>query len=79
MMNNEQVEIVTKSVEGGIERTTYREVELRSKKLANALKNKLGVRFGDRVGQYAVRHQSLARSLTVVDPPNYNCNHSTDL
>ncbi|WP_025899274.1 3-(methylthio)propionyl-CoA ligase [Sneathiella glossodoripedis] len=46
------VEIVSRTIEGPIHRTNYREVNLRSKKLAQALA-KLGVEFGDRVGTLA--------------------------
>ncbi len=46
------VEIVSRSIEGPIHRTNYREVNLRSKKLAQALQ-RLGVEFGDRVGTLA--------------------------
>lgn len=46
-------EIVTKSIEGPIHRTNYREVSKRAKKLANAL-GKLGVRLGDRVATLAM-------------------------
>jgi len=46
------VEIVSRSVEGPIHRTNYREVQLRSKKLAQALE-KLGVVLGDRVATLA--------------------------
>ncbi|WP_169569905.1 3-(methylthio)propionyl-CoA ligase [Sneathiella limimaris] len=46
------VEIVSRTVEGPIHRTNYREINLRSKKLAQALA-RLGVEFGDRVGTLA--------------------------
>jgi acyl-CoA synthetase (AMP-forming)/AMP-acid ligase II len=46
------VEIVSRTIEGPIHRTNYREVNQRSKKLAQAL-GKLGVKFGDRVGTLA--------------------------
>ncbi|MFT6557130.1 3-(methylthio)propionyl-CoA ligase [Sneathiella sp.] len=46
------VEIVSRSVEGPIHRTNYREVNLRAKKLAQALE-KLGVETGDRIGTLA--------------------------
>jgi len=46
------VEIVSRTVEGPIHRTNYREVNLRSKKLAQAL-GKLGVQTGDRIGTLA--------------------------
>ena len=42
------VEIVSRRVEGDMHRTTYREVEVRSRKLADALK-KRGMQDGDRV------------------------------
>ncbi|MEX8519258.1 MAG: 3-(methylthio)propionyl-CoA ligase [Leptothrix sp. (in: b-proteobacteria)] len=45
-------EIVSKRVEGDIHRTTYREAELRSRKLAQALA-RLGCEAGDRVGTLA--------------------------
>nr|WP_281300752.1 MULTISPECIES: long-chain-fatty-acid--CoA ligase [unclassified Iodidimonas] len=45
-------EIVTYSVEGPVHRTNYRELHLRSKKLAQALQ-RLGVGLGDRVGTLA--------------------------
>jgi fatty-acyl-CoA synthase len=45
-------EIVTRSVEGPIHRTNWREVAGRSRRLANAL-GKLGVKPGDRVGTLA--------------------------
>src|SRR5882672_2605184 len=46
------VEIVSKTVEGGIHRYTYREAHTRARRLANALK-KLGVRRHDRVATLA--------------------------
>ncbi|MEP4192944.1 MAG: 3-(methylthio)propionyl-CoA ligase [Sneathiella sp.] len=46
------VEIVSRTVEGPIHRTNYRDVNLRSKKLAQAL-TKLGVEVGDRLGTLA--------------------------
>lgn len=46
------VEVVTNSVEGGIQRYTYSEIYSRTGQLANALK-KLGVKQGDRVGTMA--------------------------
>lgn len=46
------VEIVSRSIEGPIHRTNYREVNLRAKKLAQALQ-RAGVEFGDRVGTLA--------------------------
>ncbi|HEX8168007.1 MAG TPA: 3-(methylthio)propionyl-CoA ligase [Beijerinckiaceae bacterium] len=45
-------EIVSRTVEGPIHRTTYAEAERRAKKLANALK-RLGIGPGDRVGTLA--------------------------
>jgi len=45
-------EVVTRSVEGPIVRTTYAEVHARAKRLSNALKG-LGVRPGDRVATLA--------------------------
>ena len=45
-------EIVSRTVEGGIHRYTYREAHRRARQLANAL-TKLGVAFGDRVGTLA--------------------------
>ena len=51
-LNHGDVEIVSRSVEGPIHRTNYRTVNLRSKKLAQAL-GRLGVEFGDRVGTLA--------------------------
>jgi 3-(methylthio)propionyl---CoA ligase len=50
--NHGDVEIVSRSVEGPIHRTNYREVNFRAKKMAQALLN-LGVEFGDRVGTMA--------------------------
>jgi fatty-acyl-CoA synthase len=46
-------EIVTRSIEGPIHRTNYREVSKRAKRVANAL-GKLGVKLGDRVGTLAM-------------------------
>lgn len=46
------VEIVSRSIEGPIHRTNYREINLRAKKLAQALQ-RAGVEFGDRVGTLA--------------------------
>ncbi|MEH6477080.1 MAG: 3-(methylthio)propionyl-CoA ligase [Sneathiella sp.] len=51
-LNHGDVEIVSRSVEGPIHRTNYRNINLRSKKLAQAL-GRLGVEFGDRVGTLA--------------------------
>ncbi len=47
-----EVEIVSRTVEGPIHRTNYRNVNLRAKKLAQAL-GKLGVEIGDRIGTLA--------------------------
>ncbi|UEP51401.1 fatty-acid--CoA ligase [Burkholderia ambifaria] len=46
------VEIVSRSSDGGIHRYTYRECELRARKLAQTLEA-LGVRQGDRIGTLA--------------------------
>ena len=46
------VEVVTNTVEGGINRINYADVYQRTKKLANAL-TKLGVKSGDRIGTMA--------------------------
>jgi 3-(methylthio)propionyl---CoA ligase len=51
-LNHGDVEIVSRSVEGPIHRTNYRQVNLRSKKLAQALQ-RLGVELGDRLGTLA--------------------------
>ncbi len=54
-------EIVSRSVEGPIHRTNYRQLRQRSKQLANAL-TALGAKFGDRVGTLAwngYRHMEL--------------------
>ncbi|MEH6401722.1 MAG: 3-(methylthio)propionyl-CoA ligase [Sneathiella sp.] len=51
-LNHGDVEIVSRSVEGPIHRTNYRNVNLRSKKLAQALA-RLGVKVGDRLGTLA--------------------------
>src|SRR5688500_2994465 len=45
-------EIVSKTVDGGVHRYTYREAHTRARRLANALK-KLGVRMHDRVATLA--------------------------
>ncbi len=50
--HNGDVEIVSKRVEGDMHRTTWSEVELRSRKLAQALQ-RLGLEAGDRVGTLA--------------------------
>jgi fatty-acyl-CoA synthase len=51
-LNHGDVEIVSRSVEGPIHRTNYRNINLRAKKLAQAL-GKLGVELGDRIGTIA--------------------------
>jgi len=50
--NHGDVEIVSRAVEGPIHRTNYRELNLRAKKLAQALE-RMGVEFGDRIGTLA--------------------------
>ena len=50
--HNGDTEIVSKRVEGDMHRTTWAEVELRSRKLAQAL-DRLGVKAGERVGTLA--------------------------
>ncbi|MGH6646093.1 3-(methylthio)propionyl-CoA ligase [Aquabacterium sp.] len=50
--HNGDVEIVSKRVEGDIHRTTWTDIELRSRKLAQALA-RLGLKAGDRVGTLA--------------------------
>lgn len=50
--HNGDAEIVSKRVEGDMHRTTWTEVELRSRKLAQAL-HRLGCEAGDRVGTLA--------------------------
>lgn len=50
--HNGDVEIVSKRVEGDMHRTNWNEVELRSRKLAQAL-DRLGLEAGDRVGTLA--------------------------
>jgi len=50
--HNGDIEIVSKRVEGDMHRTTWGEVELRSRKLAQALA-RLGLKAGDRVGTLA--------------------------
>jgi len=47
--NHSDTEVVSRTVEGGIHRYTYADVELRARKLAQALQ-RLGVRMSDRVG-----------------------------
>jgi 3-(methylthio)propionyl---CoA ligase len=51
-LNHGDVEIVSRSVEGPIHRTNYRDVNARAKKLAQAL-GRLGVEVGDRIGTIA--------------------------
>ncbi len=46
------VEIVSRTIEGPIHRYTYRDAQVRAKKLAEALRS-LGIRLGDRVGTVA--------------------------
>ncbi|MBI5924476.1 MAG: fatty-acid--CoA ligase [Aquabacterium sp.] len=50
--HNGDVEIVSKRVEGDMHRTNWSEIELRSRKLAQAL-DRLGLEAGDRVGTLA--------------------------
>ncbi|PZU42168.1 MAG: long-chain fatty acid--CoA ligase, partial [Sphingomonas sp.] len=50
--HNGDVEIVSKRVEGDMHRTTWTEVDVRSRKLAQALA-RLGLQAGDRVGTLA--------------------------
>ncbi len=50
--HNGDTEIVSKRVEGDMHRTSWAEVELRSRKLAQAL-DRLGVKAGERVGTLA--------------------------
>ncbi len=52
VINHPQAEIVSRSVEGGIHRYTWREAAARSAQLANALV-RLGVKTGDRVASLA--------------------------
>lgn len=55
-------EIVSRRVEGDIHRYTYSQAAARTKQLANALKDKLGIQGGDRVGTLAwntYRHYEL--------------------
>jgi fatty-acyl-CoA synthase len=47
-----ETEIVSRTVEGGIHRYTYRDAEVRAKKLAQAL-GRLGVKMSDRIGSLA--------------------------
>jgi 3-(methylthio)propionyl---CoA ligase len=46
-------EIVSRGTEGGIHRYTYREAARRSRQLANALRDKLGIAPGDRIATLA--------------------------
>ncbi|MGF1620246.1 MAG: long-chain-fatty-acid--CoA ligase [Rhodomicrobiaceae bacterium] len=50
---NHDSQIVSRSTEGGIHRYTYRDAARRSRKLANAMKNKLGIQQQDRVATLA--------------------------
>lgn len=50
--HNGDIEVVSKRVEGDIHRTNWAEVELRSRKLAQALA-RLGCEAGDRIGTLA--------------------------
>ena len=50
---NGQTEIVSRSVEGPIHRTTYAELDRRSRALASAVQRKLGVRLGSITGTMA--------------------------
>jgi acyl-CoA synthetase (AMP-forming)/AMP-acid ligase II len=50
--NHGDTEIVSKTIEGGVHRYTYREAHARARRLANALAS-LGVRSGERVGTLA--------------------------
>lgn len=59
-------EIISRSIEGPIHRTNYRELHARSKKLANALA-RLGIKPGERVGTLAwntYRHMELYYSVS---------------
>ena len=49
-------EIVSKLPDGTMHRYTYADMYKRTKKLANALVNKLGIKPGDRVGTFAWNH-----------------------
>lgn len=53
ILSHPQAEIVSRQVEGGIFRYTYGQAAARSKQLANALTQKLGIKIGDRVGTLA--------------------------
>jgi len=50
--NHADTEIVSRTIEGGIHRCTYAQVEVRARKLAQAL-DRLGVRMSDRVATLA--------------------------
>ncbi len=50
--NHGEQEIVSNTIEGGVHRYTYTDLEKRTKRLANAL-SKLGVQSGDRIGTLA--------------------------
>ena len=50
--NHGDTEIVSKTVEGGIHRYTYREAHARARRLAKALQA-LGVKGADRIGTLA--------------------------
>ena len=51
-INHSTREVVTRSVEGPIVRTTYGDINVRAKKVSNALKAE-GIQFGDRVATLA--------------------------
>ncbi|SKA15754.1 fatty-acyl-CoA synthase [Enhydrobacter aerosaccus] len=51
-LNHGDTEIVSRTLEGGIHRYTYRDARLRSKKVAEALQS-LGIKAGDRIGTLA--------------------------
>ena len=53
IVSHPNAEIVTRTVEGPIHRYTYAEAAKRSKQLANALGDKLGVKQGDRIATLA--------------------------
>jgi acyl-CoA synthetase (AMP-forming)/AMP-acid ligase II len=50
---NHDGQIVSRGTEGTIHRYTYRDAARRSRRLANALKNRLGIQFQDRVATLA--------------------------
>ncbi len=65
--NHADAEIVSRSVEGPMRRTTYGEISRRSKRLAHALMRKLGIGFGDRVATLAwngYRHVELYYAIS---------------